>query len=169
VPVPVAVDAAPARPMLSKPTTNRDASTKCAGHGKGDPDPKNPGCKSDAECKEHPHGACNRRGGGHDAPRNECEYDTCFSDADCGKGTACECSSDGTYCAQASCRSSADCNGEACSQDRGCRSSIQGWSCHSPKDECNSDEDCTAKPGSGCHFSRELGHWACSELRCPVG
>lgn len=167
-PTPVAVDAGPPKAKLSDPETNRTPPT-CEPHKVGAaPDKSLGGCKSNADCKDAKNGFCFKTGGGHDVPHNECGYDVCATDADCGKGTACQCEFNGNYCVQAGCRTSADCGGKACSLDYGCRGGVNGWQCHRDGDECNSNVDCK-DPGTSCHFSPEVGHWKCINPMCPVG
>jgi hypothetical protein len=130
------------------------------------------GCKSDKECKDGKHGRCNTRGGGHSLEINTCEYDNCMADADCAGGGACECEGTGNRCLTATCRQDSDCgDGGACSPVNGCFG-IEGFACHTAKDECIDDDDCRTNDNSAwkrCRMSPEVGHWACVAIQCPVG
>ena len=128
------------------------------------------GCKSDAECKSGKNGRCNTRGGGHSIEANTCEYDACFADADCANGGVCACAGTGNYCLPATCRHDSDCgDGGACSPVPGCFG-VESFSCHTAKDECVDDDDCTkANSYRRCRYQGELGHWACVAMQCPVG
>jgi len=115
--------------------------------------------------------AANRRGGGHDAPRNDCEYDACLADTDCGAAGVCDCNGTGNFCLGGTCRIDADCGaGGACSPDHGCRGGMHGYFCHTSADTCVNDSDCwKTDQNTGCHFEPQVGHWACVNLQCPVG
>jgi hypothetical protein len=128
------------------------------------------GCKSDAECKDGNNGRCNTRGGGHALEMNTCEYDACFGDSDCAKGGVCMCEGTGNYCLPSTCRHDSDCgDGGACSPIPGCRG-IEGYACHTSKDECTNDDECTqGNTYRTCRYQGELGHWACAAMQCPVG
>lgn len=136
------------------------------------PNPEYQGCKSDKECAKGARCTVAHREG--NAPfRNECATDACKSDADCGKGPGgvCSCESYGNFCIQGNCRTDADCGaGGACSPSYGCRGFTAGYFCHAAADECVNDQDC--KRGDSwipCRFSDQLGHWACTQMMCPVG
>ncbi|HEV7559326.1 MAG TPA: hypothetical protein VGO00_27815 [Kofleriaceae bacterium] len=128
------------------------------------------GCKSDKECKSGKNGRCNTRGGGHSIEMNRCEYDGCFADTDCPNGGVCNCAGTGNYCMTSTCRHDADCaDGGACSPVPGCFG-VEGYSCHTSKDECIDDDDCKQdNTYRRCRYQGELGHWACAVMQCPVG
>jgi hypothetical protein len=161
----------PVGPPPRMPMSHRATAEACSPGQPGHADPKRSGCKADADCSEHPHGRCNARGGGHELARNDCEYDACLRDADCGKTDVCECESTGNFCSHGACRTDADCGaGGACSADRGCRGTQRGYFCHGANDACVDDDDCWKKDQStSCHYVPEVGHWACVKLQCPVG
>lgn len=118
---------------------HRATADACEAHGPGRPDAALTGCKSDADCKDHPRGHCNSHGGGHEAPVNLCEYDACLSDREC-SGGVCECDPHGNACIAGTCRTDADCGaGGACSPDRACWNGV------------------------------DVGHWTCVQMQCPVG
>jgi hypothetical protein len=128
--------------------------------------PATDGCKADSECTQGKNGRCNGHGGGHAIAVNECDYDACFTDADCGSGSLCLCGTSGNWCARALCRTDADCGeGGACSSSEG------SYACHTADDACVNTDDCPRQSGysTECAYSAELGHWACVSYERPVG
>ncbi len=155
-----------------------DGNTACSPSPPGTPDPSEPGCHADADCKDGKNGRCNRVGNPHAGYRNQCGYDSCLADADCTGGGTCQCTGGGNYCLPGNCRNDADCaDSHACSPTPSCpdlsggnRGYAEGFYCHTPADTCIDDHDCSAKgDGFRCRFSREVTHWACTKPMCPMG
>jgi hypothetical protein len=128
-------------------------------------------CMTNTDCKSGPNGRCiGGRVGLH------CTYDDCFNDNDCGKGSVCTCGGgmgDGSRCLGQGCQVDADCPGSFCSPTFGTCGNYDGvvsYQCHTPKDECLDDTDCTNMPpnvGLGyCAYDTTVGHWACSYTNC---
>jgi hypothetical protein len=65
------------------------------------------------------------------------------------------------------CRIDADCGaGGYCSPSAGSDScgGLGGYYCHTPKDSCINDTDCSSNnPGQVCTFSTTDAHWECTE------
>lgn len=133
-------------------------------------------CTSHEQCTEGKNGRCT--GNGHDGWR--CNYDGCFADGECGKGSVCACEggfrSDNNVCLAEGCQVDADCGaGSWCSPTLGScghYSKAESYQCHTAADECTDDTDCTEN-GSGpfggqayCAFDRVIGHWKCSNSEC---
>ena len=138
-----------------------------AGTAKGEPDVPG-GCRADTECTEGRNGRCNRRGDPHSGYQNVCSYDQCLSDAECPDKAVCTCGNNsGSYCRASTCRRDADCSDGVCSPSFGCRGFLEGYHCHTSDDTCVDNQDC-ASP-TQCVYRAEVGHWACSNLQCPVG
>jgi hypothetical protein len=189
-PVPV-VDAALSR-LSAEPESHRAVAGNCGVNGgKGNPDKTVSGCQSDADCKNPQLGAgrCVNFPGGHDMPRNECHWDGCKADADCGAGQVCACGGGGwrssvdNVCLIGNCRVDADCGaGGFCSGSKSsndgptggggsCGGATAGFFCHDPKkDACMQRSDCK-NSGDECVFSPAQGHWVCQDIysNCPVG
>ena len=41
-----------------------------------------------------------------------------------------------------------------------------GYFCHSPKDECNDDDDCPGKADGACRYVPEGGYFKCTTGEC---
>ena len=137
-------------------------------------------CKSDADCKEAPHGKCALRDGMRGSSCG-CVY-SCESDADCKPSEACLCAgqtsshSGHSICVPAQCEKDSDCSGGVCGVSvfhNGCSEEVI-MACRSPGDACRTDADCV-KPGPGntgsnlkCAF-RAGGGWACRAPNCKIG
>jgi hypothetical protein len=135
------------------------------------------GCASDNDCIEAgTNGRCINRGGGPAAPC-VCTSDTCSVDTDCPNGQTCACHgapyADGhsNTCVTGNCRVDADCGaGGYCSPSSLtaiCGDSLAGYYCHTARDLCVDDNDCTAMPGPGipgCVYSTTDSRWECDEL-----
>jgi hypothetical protein len=100
-------------------------------------------------------------------------YDACYSDADCGKNSACECGGsahDGHSCMGGNCAIDADCgeHGHCSPSLGGCGNygGVIGNFCHTRADECVDDADCTERPDGFCGYSQQAGHWKCSYGHC---
>jgi hypothetical protein len=107
-----------------------------------------------------------------------CVYDNCATDADCDPGKVCFCSpNDSAQCFSAgNCRTDADCGGGAtgfCSPSYGSDCSgyhwYSGYYCHTPKDTCIEDSDCTGK--DFCSYDVVDGRWECTppNMMCAIG
>jgi len=163
----------PAKPS-HPPKTHRASAEKCpdtphdqhAGPtAKGD-------CKANTDCTAGKNGLCVDHYIGQGDFSAECEYDTCFSDADCPKGPClCGGAKANNHCGHGECKTDADCKGSYCSPSPDdCNWGTKGWYCHTAKDECVDDSDCT-KDGKGegegyCWLDEKAGHWACRYGRC---
>jgi hypothetical protein len=167
---------------------HRERAVECQRRrGPGDAPNKTGKCKSDADCTAGKNGRCvSFYGEGRVPPFNQCSYDACFLDGDCGAGSLCVCghdagkeTGDGHVCVPASCRTDKDCGPAGfCSPSSALcsRGSLPHYYCHTPSDECVNDEDCPkpAKEGygttpTGRRYSPEAGHFTCVTEECPVG
>jgi hypothetical protein len=128
-----------------------------------------PSCQTDSDCQEA--GArCTAQG----TSAGFCTRDACQSDGDCGASSVCQCDPQGNHCTDAAdCRTDADCGeGGFCSPTRGICGNYGGvvaYRCHTAKDECIDDSDCTPtadNPYPYCAFVDEVGHWQCSFHEC---
>lgn len=107
-----------------------------------------------------------------------CTHDECATDADCDPGKVCFCG-DGNAPACFSlgnCRTDADCGGGAssfCSPaygfDCGGHHQYSAYYCHTPKDTCIDDGDCTGK--EYCDYDVIDGRWECKapNMTCAIG
>jgi hypothetical protein len=145
-------------PMFAAPT-----STMCpfAGEDRGD-------CNSNSDCTQGQDGRCE---GTIPFASCQCSYDECFSDGDCPSGEACTCS--GTYsgnaCVLAGCRVDADCGvGGYCSPiPTSCGVGIAAYQCHTPRDKCVDDADCTLD--ESCTVDPSSNAWECAPApSCPL-
>jgi hypothetical protein len=130
-------------------------------------------CTHDSECTAGKNGRCTPSEHNGFAT---CEYDQCASDQDCPKSEVCECgqaANTGRYpnvCLPGNCRVDADCgSGGYCSPSFGtmCGSygGIVGYFCHTAKDECTNDDECTDGPGY-CALQPTTGAWTCFYSVC---
>ncbi len=125
-------------------------------------------CTSDEECTLRPNGRCRLSGGIY-----SCNYDTCYTDADC-KGIVCGCNlsqGDTNICVGGSCTIDADCGpGGYCSPSYyicGRSGGYRFYACHTPQDECLNDEDCGPQPGDDyCAYDSRLNYWVCKDHHC---
>jgi hypothetical protein len=133
-------------------------------------------CQSESDCT----GVSSYVGVGHcvsAGASTQCSYDTCLADTDCGSGpTVCLCQGDwsvwsgvapGNNCATGTCRDDSDCPGSVCSPSvapEGVFYGLVGYFCHTPKDQCQCDEECAARDPavSSCAYNPQIGAWACS-------
>ena len=174
---------ASAKPQ-APPTSHRQIAESCAANrAPGRADAGRGGlCKADSDCTAGKSGRCAPHSNGRMAPTNQCTYDACTTDTDCGKGL-CSCEPvTGNYCVAGNCRVDGDCGkGGFCSPTYPMCSlhgpyQPLGYYCHTPKDECHNDSECPkpTKEGYGptathCGYAPELGHWTCTSQQCPVG
>jgi hypothetical protein len=132
-------------------------------------------CKTDADCKEHPHGRC-VTGLGQVGRYCGCHY-SCASDSDCGPEEACVCKEVGrlgvphSVCARAACRVDADCESKQCglsTYNNGCSTSVS-LACRTKDDACKSDGDCG--PAGQCAVVRPgtNASWQCGRRSCVIG
>lgn len=122
-------------------------------------------CNKDSDC-----GGTNARC--HRGPRmgTYCTSDACVSDTDCGPGKVCECGT-GNQCLPANCHVDADCGGRSCSptaaETCGNMSGTVGYYCHTAKDDCVDDAECTTAAAAGrCTYKPTAAHWTCSYEMC---
>ncbi len=129
-------------------------------------------CKTDADCKEHPHGKCaSWTGQFRKMDGCSCQY-SCESDADCSEpGTVCACKEatkePRSQCVEAKCKSDDDCKGSVCGLStyfNGCGTEIT-LACRSPKDACQAKSDC--KDGQTCAVREDT--WMCQGISCAIG
>lgn len=135
-----------------------------AGHASGH-------CTQDAECTDGKNGRCGPLG-----RRWGCSYDECASDNDCATGAdkgVCACRASGSNaantCKKGNCRVDADCKGSYCSPSLGSCGHMfgtVGYFCHTPKDECNDDDDCPGKTDGACRYIPEVGTFKCATNEC---
>jgi hypothetical protein len=146
------------------------------------------GC-SDSECDAGVNGRCNCGPLGFTPYSiDSCSYDECASDNDCcDGGAACTqvclcresalnpCPSAPTKCLQSGCRVDSDCgDGGYCSPspvDPGDQWSCiwnesYAFYCHTPRDECIDDADCSG--GRVCRYDNTSRHWLCANYVCAV-
>jgi hypothetical protein len=154
--------------MSRPPGDNSDAGASFDGGADGP-------CHSDSECTAGKNGRCTPSEHNGFAT---CEYDTCFTDADCGKDGVCECGQAagvGRYpntCLTGNCAVDSDCgSGGYCSPsyDTSCGAydGTVGYYCHTPKDECTNDDQCSTTMGPGyCAWEPTVNHWACFYAVC---
>lgn len=126
--------------------------------------PDGPPCKSKADCKDKANGRCAL---GH------CTYDGCYEDGDCGKAV-CECRQEGIhgyYCKAGNCAVDSDCGKDGyCSptwgMSCGAFTGVVGYYCHTAKDECTDDSECTEQKGGYCAYDGDKKHWRCGYGHC---
>jgi hypothetical protein len=166
-----------------QPHAHRAAAASCSPtRAPGSPAPSGGTCRSDADCTQGKNGRCAPHGNGRLAPQNQCTYDRCFSDKDCGDKGVCTCHPDGNYCLPGNCRVDADCGPHGFCSPSWPMCSLHGpyrpvgYYCHTAGDECTNDDDCPkpSKKGYGptptkCTYSAPLGRWTCTTAECPVG
>ncbi len=186
----LAVGSSGCRRRSAQPTQHRPVAIACAKeraagqpeHGAGST------CKADAECTAGKNGRCvpNNHGDPRRLSVDECTYDRCFADADCGGLGVCQCGHSATtapvdhVCLPAACRIDADCGAagfcspsyQLCAHD----TRPSGYFCHGERDECFTDGDCPKpsrdKPGPihvQCGYSKAAQRWLCMSEQCPVG
>jgi hypothetical protein len=173
-------DPTPRVPLLHRATADvcaENVTSPCA------PDAGPLACTTDDECIHVgwtiPMGAsCAAVIWGARCVSSACVFDTCLRDEDCPSGGACSCrgttrggggSSWGNVCVPGNCRVDADCGpGWYCSPTAdpgvGPFYGVAGHYCHTPDDACVDDGDCL-DASYYCAYSREVGHWACSNAR----
>jgi hypothetical protein len=126
-------------------------------------------CTSDAACMANANGRCLLIGG-----NGRCSYDSCARDEDCPGTAVCECrpneaSNNPNVCISGDCRIDADCGATGyCSRSKipGVGESSfgpfsSGYFCHTEKDCCMDNSDCTANGPHGdfCLFGKQ--RWDC--------
>lgn len=136
-------------------------------------------CASDTGCGG---GICRCRTSADSDVANRCFDDgNCRTDADCGPGGFCSPSLvDAGFCAcptEDLCVDAGDGTGCFVSYDGGPPMAVHclcgntcaapGWYCHTPCDECASDEDCTL--GMRCLVDAREHRWACRVALCTSG
>ncbi|MGZ3448106.1 MAG: ferritin-like domain-containing protein [Polyangiales bacterium] len=153
----------------------RSAKVQCASTPGTCPAGATGDCKTDADCKAHPHGFCRKYELDPSAPAQcGCDY-ACASDADCKKDEACLCN-DPTWghasCVQAKCRSDADCPSGKCELAEwynGC-GTTRMFACRTSSDKCQTGDDCAGGPNaSGCGWSETKSSWECMTRSCIAG
>ena len=75
-----------------------DTISACTPSSPGTAGSSDPGCHTDADCKDGKNGRCNRAGNPHAGYRNQCGYDSCLADTDCANGGTCQCTGGGDFC-----------------------------------------------------------------------
>lgn len=131
------------------------------------PTPLGPACKTKADCKAKPNGRC---------AKGNCTWDGCYEDKDCKDGkTVCTCEQDGEkgyYCKSGDCAIDADCPesgfcSPSWSSTCGAFLGVVGWYCHTKRDECTNDSECTKGEEKGyCAFDPDKKHWRCGYGHC---
>jgi hypothetical protein len=126
-------------------------------------------CTSDSACTAGSDGRCIESGGG--IAYCTCTYDTCTGDSACPSDQTCAChgapyaGGAGNTCVPGNCRVDGDCGaGGYCSPsylEMSC-GALAGYYCHTPKDQCVNDSDCTGSNGPGvCVYTATDGRWEC--------
>jgi hypothetical protein len=129
-------------------------------------------CQTDADCKDHPDGRCvTILAPSHTAPVVQCLYDACASDADCARGSICECGTgQGTSrnrCIPGNCHANVDCGDWACTETMSTfvagndARRVEGRFCKTREDQCRVDRDCDLEGRSACAYRKELSRWTC--------
>jgi hypothetical protein len=139
-------------------------------------------CKKHADCVTRPNGECVNISdfglGRRMPPYYSCIYTLCGTDADCTENELCDCrdGQPGTCVGRGNCRVDDDCGGGAtsyCSRaygyDCGGYHALGSYYCHTPKDTCITDADCTGK--DYCDYEVITGRWECKSpnLSCVIG
>lgn len=162
------------------PTNHRPSDAQCGlAAPPGDCTFDNPGaaCHSDADCSDAgPNGRCIAANG---PPTCSCTWDTCAGDTDCSAGQTCACHGSpysdgvGNTCVPGNCRIDSDCGpGGYCSPSAGPSTcgSLSGYYCHTPKDQCLDDTDCSSSTaGNMCIYSPSDGFWTCQQSGACAG
>lgn len=164
-----------------EPKMHRPQATSCAGVF-APPEPVNPqngNCKKHADCTGGTNGRCITSNiGSGSGWLYYCTFDKCATDADCDPGKVCFCGAGNapTCFSLGNCRTDADCGGGAnsfCSpaygSDCGGYHWYSGYYCHTPKDTCIDDGDCTGK--DYCDYDVIDGRWECKSpnMMCAIG
>lgn len=134
-------------------------------------------CKQHADCTNGSNGRC-VSGIGYMSNRFYCVYDQCATDSDCDAGKVCYCTaSEAARCLSVgNCQTDADCGGGGygyCSPsngwDCGGYHTIDSYHCHTPKDTCIDDSDCTGR--DYCDYDPVDGRWECTSpnMNCAIG
>lgn len=105
-----------------------------------------------------------------------CSFDQCLTDADCGAGGVCACSTDyyggnaayhANICVTGNCRVDADCGaGGYCSPSRGYCGTVQGFYCHGPSDSCVDPKVDCALCGNACLYAPTANAFVCGAAIC---
>jgi hypothetical protein len=161
------------------PTTHRPQAASCVGvHAPEEPlNPSYGDCKKHADCTNGSNGRC-IHGVGSAGSFYYCIYDQCATDSDCDAGKVCYCTaSDAARCLSVgNCRTDADCGGGSysyCSpangRDCGGYHTIDSYYCHTPKDTCIDNSDCTGN--NYCNYDAVDGRWECTSpnMTCVIG
>jgi hypothetical protein len=178
-PLPPSTPTPVAQPVKAAPLMHRASAVACSTDKvAGDVDATEAAdpradCKADGDCTQGKNGRCAMTGGGRMRPAPRCVYDACVVDSDCGAKSACDCGTavnDGHACMEGNCAVDADCGeGGFCSPSMGSCGNYRGVVgnfCHTAKDECVNDGDCSSEPGAYCAWKEEVGHWQCSTSQC---
>jgi hypothetical protein len=160
------------------PVAHRPEAQSCQGaYAPAEPyDPQYGECKKHADCTDGTNGKC-VNGIGAAWQRYFCVYDLCATDGDCDPGKVCYCESGSARCLSlGNCRTDADCGGGAtgyCSPssgwDCGGYHTIDSYYCHTPKDTCIENTDCTGR--DYCSYDVLDGRWKCTSpnMTCVIG
>jgi hypothetical protein len=135
-------------------------------------------CRIDMDCADAgSNGRCNQFGVNvYEFPDQcHCVHDACNVDTDCPTGQTCACHGSpymngwGNTCMPGNCRVDSDCGpGGYCSPTMrgGYPCMIAGFYCHTPKDQCIDDSDCTTVPNPGCIYTGS--YWSCVDSPCGI-
>ncbi|MBN2525037.1 MAG: hypothetical protein JXR76_01500 [Deltaproteobacteria bacterium] len=135
-------------------------------------------CQQHSDCTEGQNGKCVQLGIGARGYEYYCVYDTCYLDAECEQEgmNLCFCSArEEAHCFQyGNCQVDADCgDGGYCSPSSsdhcGYYRYIDGFYCHTPRDTCMDDKDCTED--EFCNFDVYRNLWNCVpyDNGCMIG
>jgi hypothetical protein len=160
--------------------SHRASAPTCPGRERRAPDPAHPfhpctdpdpmaclhasTCGSDEDCTQHANGHCS-----HNMLKSvrwdSCDYDECYTDADCGGTAVCACSGFAHRCMRwGNCRIDADCGeGRWCAPSYDCRMNLVGYYCRTLADRCIDSSTCAGQP---CAFNDRERAWSCA--RCDA-
>ena len=96
--------------------------------------------------------------------RRRIVLDACTADADCKKGSRCECDREApNYCLPSNCDSDAECSGLACAD------APSGRYCRTKNDQCARDADCPPKDRfiERCDYDLGASAWRCVDVEPP--
>jgi hypothetical protein len=174
------------------PTNHRASAAACPARGPGtqcsDASTPLPGlpCMQDSDCTAGINGRCfavpglvppeSGTGQGTLLCSTFCTYDQCLSDSDCSGHVPCAChfqtlaGNPNTCLPLSNCTVDSDCSPVAYCSFSGVASQSSppyGYFCHTPRDLCIEDSDCTVTlPGGSayCGYDLAAGYWTCREI-----
>lgn len=164
-----------------EPLVHRERSLSCDGvHSPEEPsaqylDTEYSQCMQHADCTEGKNGKC-VGGVGMAASLLSCVYDNCVTDADCNEGEVCYCTpTTAARCLSlGNCQVDSDCGDSgycspSMSWDCGGYRPVDGFHCHTSKDTCRDDRDCSGN--DYCNYNEFNDRWECTptDISCVIG